>query len=232
MRALIIETSTERGLLALVEDEKILWSKELPFGYNQSKSLMPELQSMMQTLHPFPMPDCLGVGIGPGSYTGIRIGVAAGKALAYSWKLPLIGVCSLMGFIPEGHNGTFAAIIDARMGGAYVLKGKIVDGIVEYIDIPKICSLIELNSYLKDTQVIVTPVVQSLKAKLAVLYPQSQWEWKEVTVSASALNKEISTKFQRKEWSINGQVELLYLRKTEAELEKERKYSNHTSTEV
>lgn len=62
------------------------------------------------------------VGIGPGSYTGLRVGLAAGRALATAWSLPLGGACSLAqvawGALEPGETG--AAVLDARRGNVYV----------------------------------------------------------------------------------------------------------------
>ena len=96
MHTLIIETSTEQGVVAILKDETVLEVSYLPFGYNQSNYLLPHLQSLFQTSGLTPQQiDAIGVGIGPGSYTGIRIGAAAAKTLAYACRKPLIGISSL-----------------------------------------------------------------------------------------------------------------------------------------
>jgi len=51
---------------------------------------------------------------GPGSYTGIRVGAVVAKTLSFIHKIPLVGVCTLEGFSEP-------ALIDAKMGGAYIL---------------------------------------------------------------------------------------------------------------
>jgi tRNA threonylcarbamoyl adenosine modification protein YeaZ len=217
MHALIIETSTERGLVAYVSGTQVLWSKELPFGYGQSKSLMPELSIWLQAanLPPF---DCIGVGIGPGSYTGIRIGVAAAKALAYAWKIPLIGICTLKAFIPQADHTAFAALIDAKIGGVYILKGHIEQGRVSYSSEPAVCSLEDVGVLIKDIPLLVTPYQSFLKAKMDQICPNAQWQ--EVSPSASNLSYAVQAAYTQQAWSLNGQLELLYLRKTQAELEK------------
>jgi tRNA threonylcarbamoyl adenosine modification protein YeaZ len=60
--------------------------------------------------------DLIAVGTGPGSYTGIRVGTALAKALAYGWEVPLIGFCSLKAFSRD-----LPVLVDARMGGFYAL---------------------------------------------------------------------------------------------------------------
>ncbi|MBE0701121.1 MAG: tRNA (adenosine(37)-N6)-threonylcarbamoyltransferase complex dimerization subunit type 1 TsaB [Acholeplasmataceae bacterium] len=58
------------------------------------------------------------IGIGPGSYTGLRIAVMVGKMLAYTKKIPLKTVSSLF-FMTSGYEGKVAAMIDARRGQVF-----------------------------------------------------------------------------------------------------------------
>lgn len=217
MRALLIETSTERGLIALIENQKVVVSKELPFGYNQSKYLMPELDHIVQSygLNRHNL-DCIAVGIGPGSYTGIRIGVSVAKSLAYAWQLPLIGFSSLLAFIPMDRSDiTFAAMIDAKISGAYLLKGQMKHQQVFYEGEPRVCSLDLLQHVLEGVKVLVTPYSQVLSAKLLNLYPHLDWVWEEVPPSAVHLAEIIHQKYQNKDYSLDGRLELMYLRKVE-----------------
>lgn len=211
----ILETSTERGVLALAKDQEILFSKELPVGYNQSKFLMPELAQIMQSIDRTTMPlNAISVGIGPGSYTGIRIGAAVAKALAYAWELPLIGFCTLEAFIPN-EEGDFAAIIDAKMSGAYVLKGRRDSaGQVRYNGSPFVCPLDQLRKELEGISLLVTPYAKNLKPKVDHLHAEASWEWQEVPPSISHMSALVIEKYERKEWHEGGQIPLLYLRES------------------
>ena len=111
MLTLIIETSTEKGCLILAEGGVPIASKTLPSGAALSKCLALEVQNLLNGR----IPERIAVGTGPGSYTGIRVGAALAKALAYGWKIPLIGFCSLKAF------GPLPVLVDARMGGFYAL---------------------------------------------------------------------------------------------------------------
>ncbi len=224
IRFLLIETSTERGVLAGVQGEDILFSEELPFGLNQSRFLMPTLTTILHA-NGWKGSDltCVGVGIGPGSYTGIRIGAAVAQTLAYAWNVPLVGVSSLDGFVPSQENVAFAAIIDARIGGAYIRKGYYSEKGVEYLSEPFICSLEEVGDCLADVKVLVSPSIQSLKTKLDHLYPNQTWEWEEKAPSVLALTHSIRSAYQQGLWKQQGHLELLYLRETEAEREKNKR---------
>lgn len=219
MRQLLIETSTERGIVACVEDQCILFVEELPFGLNQSKHLIPDLAK-----HPFDPKTltCIGVGIGPGSYTGIRIGVSVAQALAYAWKLPLVGTCSLDAFIPE-QTGSFAAILDARIGGAYVRKGMKTANSIEYSTPPEVWPLEDLKAFLKDVTILVSPHTKVIKSKIDLLYPDNTWIWQETSPSIPAFSQSVAQSYLEGSWKKEGHLDLLYLRETEAEREKHKK---------
>lgn len=120
MTTLIIDTSHERSLVAFACGVDILLTVPLPIGLQSSKHLFPAIKSGFQQLKLTPDAlESVAVTVGPGSFTGIRVGVAAAKGIAAPRNLPLIPLCSLYGFTAPGR---YAAVIDARIGGAYVVK--------------------------------------------------------------------------------------------------------------
>lgn len=114
MLILIIETSSEHGCLVLADGPQVLASTKLEGGRELSKTLAKEAKNLLSNQ----IPDLVAVGIGPGSYTGIRVGVALAKALSYGWKVPCLGFCSLKTFGPP------PILIDARGGGIYAWFGE------------------------------------------------------------------------------------------------------------
>ena len=100
--------------LILAEKGTPIGSKALPAGPELSKCLALEVKNILNG-H---IPSLIAVGTGPGSYTGIRVGAALAKALAYGWSIPLLGFCSLKAFAP------LPVLVDARMGGFYALLDK------------------------------------------------------------------------------------------------------------
>lgn len=223
MRFLLIDTCTERGVIAFGNHKDILFATELPFGSSQSKFLMPYL---VESLKPFgdpPLLDAVAVGMGPGSYTGIRLGVAVAQALAYSWKVPVIGVSSLEGFIPSISLTHYAAVFDARIGGVYFQTGSIVQGAVHRSH-PQVAPIKEIGEILKEIPHLVTPFAKSLQTKLKQQYPSSNWVWEERYPSSQALLQSAEERHIQEKWVIPPRhLELLYLRQTEAEREKELK---------
>lgn len=222
MTTLLIETSTERGLTALHDGSKLLRYTDLPFGYQNSKFLLPTIEEMLASTHSdIHQLTLIACGIGPGSYTGIRAGAIVAKTLSYALQIPLVGICSLEGFVPK-NNGKFVAMIDAKIGGAYLIKGQKTDHDVTYISQPIVSPLIEIAEHLIGIETIVTPYCQTLQEKMKDLFPEKNWIWEETAPSANALMKRALQKFALKQVSYDSHLDLLYLRKTQAEIEKEK----------
>jgi tRNA threonylcarbamoyladenosine biosynthesis protein TsaB len=221
MLTLLIETSTERGIVAILQGLKVTSRVELPYGLSNSSYLLPAIENQFHaqslSLKDF---NLIVVGVGPGSYTGIRVAATTAKSLAYASRLPLIGMCSLEGFTPE-NEGPFAALIDAKIGGAYILKGIMQNGKCSFISQPTVCSLEKLQTELKDITTIVTPNSKVIKPKLEELFPDSEWEWEERSPNPIQIVSTALHKFETGADSDVNSLELLYLRKTQAELERE-----------
>lgn len=221
MRYLVIDTCTERGVMGYGSSNDILFQQELPFGLNQSKFLLPALMEALKPFGPVPELAAIGVGMGPGSYTGIRIGAAIAQALAYSWKVPLIGIPCLENFIPSEHSVPFAAVLDARIGGIYFQRGKRSPHEVHYEKDAQVSPLEEAGTLLEGIEHLVSPSVKSLQDKFSKLYPNKKWIWEERAPSVRMLLQNIERKHSKGETVVPPQhLDLLYLRQTEAEREK------------
>ncbi|MCL2118302.1 MAG: tRNA (adenosine(37)-N6)-threonylcarbamoyltransferase complex dimerization subunit type 1 TsaB [Planctomycetaceae bacterium] len=93
---LAIETTEKRGSIALSLDGKILLQYELPDGQRSAQSLTPTIQTALwQVDWPIKSLDAVAVALGPGSFTGLRIGLATGRMLAYAVDAKLLGVNTL-----------------------------------------------------------------------------------------------------------------------------------------
>lgn len=226
---LLLETSSERGIAAILDRGSLLYLKELPYGLNNSKYLVPAIQEGFEKLK-ISAKDLayIGVGIGPGSYTGIRVGAMTAKAMAYASKIPLVGICTLACFRPN-IDCHFAAILDAKIGGAYFLKGVCKNETVTYTSQPQVCELASIGKHLQDVQVLVTPNSKILRPKMEVQYPAMSWEWQEKAPDPVQMGRIALDKFQKGEVSLDGRLELMYLRKTQAEMEKEHRKSEDRS---
>jgi len=96
MKMLGIETSGKICGLALSENERILVEYNLNLGLKHSELLLPLIEQALNTLHwQIENLDGIAVDIGPGSFTGIRIGLSVARTLAQLLNIPLAGIVSL-----------------------------------------------------------------------------------------------------------------------------------------
>lgn len=93
---LLIDTSGPTAVVAIVADGEVLASKLLTEKKKHAENLPGAIKSLMDETRPlaFDFRPPVAIGTGPGSFIGIRIGIAYAKGLAMGWDVPLIGVPS------------------------------------------------------------------------------------------------------------------------------------------
>ena len=105
---------------ALLRGADVLSARHEDMQKGQAERLMPMLEEMLAEAHvAWSDLDRLGVGIGPGNFTGIRLAVSAARGLALGLKIPAIGVNSFDA-LALGSTGPVLICIDARGGKAYL----------------------------------------------------------------------------------------------------------------
>lgn len=122
MRILAFETSAKAASVALLEDEVLLAESYQNTGLTHSQTILSMVENLLATCGLGPKDvDAVAVAGGPGSFTGIRIGVAAAKGFAWGRELPLYGVSTLeamarsLGTCP----GILCPVMDARRSQVY-----------------------------------------------------------------------------------------------------------------
>lgn len=141
-KLLHIDTATEICSIAVSNNDQLISYIDLDEGYSHSEKLLPTIQKLLDdaklNLHNI---DCFSLAIGPGSYTGLRIGTATVKGLAYALNKPVVTVNSLRAlyFHPEAQKlkDTVIPIIDARRMEVYTefynANGKILKPVHSHI---------------------------------------------------------------------------------------------------
>ncbi|MBD8070695.1 tRNA (adenosine(37)-N6)-threonylcarbamoyltransferase complex dimerization subunit type 1 TsaB [Bacillus sp. PS06] len=122
MKVLSIDTSNLVLGIALVEEDKVIGEYITNLKKNHSVRVMPAIEQLMLECDVKPSElTKIVVAKGPGSYTGVRIGVTIAKTLAWTLKIPLVGVSSLEGLAANGRyfDGMISPIFDARRGQVY-----------------------------------------------------------------------------------------------------------------
>ena len=122
MLILAFETSAKAGSVALLEDEKLLGESYQNTGLTHSQTVMSMAESLIQSCGYSPADiGAVAVAAGPGSFTGVRIGVAAAKGFAWGAELPCYGVSTLeaMALQLGAWQGYVLPVMDARRNQVY-----------------------------------------------------------------------------------------------------------------
>lgn len=122
MRILGIDTSNQGLGVALVEDQKIIANRLGEKSKNHSVTLMPAIDQIVKEANWQPKDiQRLVVASGPGSYTGLRIGVTTAKTLAWTLGCDLVAVSSLAGIAANSRDftGLIVPLFDARRTNVY-----------------------------------------------------------------------------------------------------------------
>ena len=136
MKLLSVECSATPCSVALTEDKKVLSSAFTNVKLTHSQTLMPMAQSVLNSsLTKISEIEALAVGVGPGSFTGVRIGISAVKGLAQAKNLPCVAVSTLEA-MAENYSDTdcfVCSVMDARCNQVYNALFKNDNGKVERI---------------------------------------------------------------------------------------------------
>lgn len=120
-KTLIIDTATDYLYLAYLEDGVVKDDVHRLGRNDHSVNVMPELKAMLDRRHlTLPDLDNVVVGIGPGSYTGVRIGVSIAKMIGYMNEVDLYTVSTLALMATASNQEYIVPFIDARRGNAYM----------------------------------------------------------------------------------------------------------------
>ena len=152
MRILAFETSAKAASVALLEDGKLLAESYQNTGLTHSQTLMVMAQDMLNTLALTPGDvDVVAVAAGPGSFTGVRIGVAAAKGFAWGQEIPCYGVSTLEAMVRSlgAYQGYVCPCMDARRSQVYNALFYVNHGTPERVTEDRAISLAELGAELK-----------------------------------------------------------------------------------
>ena len=114
-RVLAIDTSTSRTSVAIIEAGTALFSGFL----DGATAHGPSLPALVQEALAVSEVDEVVVGMGPGPFTGLRVGIAFAQSFALARELPVRGVCSLDGIAAQINEKDFIITVDARRKEVY-----------------------------------------------------------------------------------------------------------------
>lgn len=155
-----IDTSGKTAAAALYEDGIFLGQESVHTVKTQSQVILPMVKKLMSDCgRELSQLDKIAVSKGPGSYTGIRIGISAVKAMAFALEIPCVGVSTLEGLAYTiGFKGTVCPIMKARKDLVYSAVYNMNGEMAENIFSEQVISTSELAQFLKtiDGKILLT----------------------------------------------------------------------------
>lgn len=147
MTILAIDSSAKAASVCIANEEKIIGEFFINTSLTHSQTLMPMTEQLLKnTEMTIDEVDAIAVNAGPGSFTGVRIGVAAAKGLAFPKDLPCVSVSTLesMAYNLLGCDCTVCAVMDARCSQVYNAMFKVKGDTIERLTEDRALSLSDL----------------------------------------------------------------------------------------
>ena len=225
MKVLALETSGSNCSVALLDENKVIADFNCNTGTTHSQNLMPMVDNVLKFAETdLSDVDVLACSIGPGSFTGLRIGIASIKGMGISLNKKVIGVPSLLGLaynIPHFCH-VICSVLDAKNDNVYAAMYKYVDGIPT-----------QIGDYISDSVDVLIDELKKQNSKIffvgdgaisykdkfveafddkSIFMPYYLNEQTAVSIAKAALDK--ATK---NEYDDYNSIKPLYLKKSQAE---------------
>lgn len=223
---LALETSSKVSSVAVVEDNRLLAEITTESKLTHSKTLVPHIEEVLKLANKTKSDiEKIAVSIGPGSFTGLRIGLAAAKAMAYALKVPLYGVPTLKSlayhfFAP---NLKIIAAMDAQKNAVYRESYEFNENGLQIIDELEVLSLETVRDEILNCEKNIVlvgekakKIFEGLTSKNTRLAPFYSRMPRASLVAMYALTKDAPDNLMS--------LEPLYVRRSEAEVLWEKRY--------
>jgi len=224
MKILAIDTSCTVATAAVMDDNKLLGEYYIDDKLTHSQKLMPMIDALLTELGLSAKDiDVFAVSTGPGSFTGLRIGIATAKGLAAGSGKDMVGVSTLkaMAYRHQMCSYDIMPMIDARNAQVFCGKYKFEDGCKTLLE-PQVKNIDDIiNEISTPTLVMGDGAVKNIKALAAnknILFAPPHLNMPSAAAVASAAMDEI----KESGTSSPDEVNAVYIRKSQAEQEKER----------
>ena len=224
MLILGLESATAEVGCAIGGHEGVLASSHSARGKRHAENLTPAIEFVCrQARVDLSEISCVAVDNGPGLFTGLRVGVASGKAIAQALRVPMITVSSLdlLAFPLRYTDRRIATVIDARRGEVFWAFYRQSPGGVQRLSEPTVGSPDDLAA-----ELLAQPGETLLAGDGAIRYAERFSDRSDVEVaggdhaypSARSLVELAHARALREDWVRPQEVELLYLRRPDAEI--------------
>jgi len=219
-----IESSTQQVGVAIGGHEGVLALFETARGRRHVETLAPAIRFVCaQARIDLSEISVVAVDVGPGLFTGLRVGVATAKALAHALRVPMIGISSLdlLAFTVRFTPRVVVAAIDARRGELFYAFYRQVPGGVQRVSEPQVGSPDDLVSELLASggeHLLVGDGALRYRAQFEELQGVELVEQWMSHPSAAPLVQLAHARALREDWVNSWELEPLYLRKPDAEI--------------
>ncbi len=223
MKILAVDTATTSCSVAIIDKKNVLAEITLLREETHSKHLMEMIHTAIGFSGlEFPDLDGFAVVRGPGSFTGLRIGITTVKGLAAGLKKPLVGISSLEALAMQASNSPYliCPLLDARRGEVYFSRYRLTDGrlkkeLEEQVCAPEntIRDINEACIFVGNGTLLYQKMLSDMIGDSAFFAPMPQNAIKASTVAFLSLNK-----FQNKDTDDIDRFIPHYIRKSDAEL--------------
>ena len=153
MKILALDSTAVAASVALCEDGELLGEYTVRNGNTHSQTLLPMVESLLSFFEITTDDiDLFAASAGPGSFTGVRIGAATIKGLAFGTKKPCLGVSTLeaLAYNLIGHDGLICPVMNARRKQVYTALFRCKDGQLERLLPDSALAITELDELLRD----------------------------------------------------------------------------------
>lgn len=230
MRILGIDTSTMAASVAVIEDNQLVCEYTINTKKTHSQKLMPMIENMLKesdlNINDI---DLIGICVGPGSFTGLRIGMATAKAIAHVNNIPIVGVTSLEMLAANMNlcDKKICSILDAQRNQVYTAKFEYIGNRLVQIndtDVLEIDKLINEISSSEDDYILIGEAVYKYEEKLKDIENISIPSPSHNVTKASSLCSIALEKYNQGEniescYTVNP----MYIRKSQAEVQYDEK---------
>lgn len=222
MLILGIETATQQVSVALGGHEGVIGLVELARGRRHAETLVPAIDFLCsQADIGLDEVGLIAVDIGPGLFTGMRVGLATAKALAQALRVPMIGISSLdlLAFPHRRSDRVVVPIVDARKGEVFYAMYRQVPGGLQQVAPPSAAPVDELVAdLLARSQETLCVGDGALRYRNEIRDGYHCEFADEAHPSAAPLVQLAHARALREEWSNPSEIQPLYLRPPDAQI--------------
>lgn len=194
---LSVDSSAVMASVALTDGEKVIKSEFINAGLTHSETLLPMIKSVMEG-HSFDELEAIAVTAGPGSFTGVRIGVATVKGLAFNSDIPCIPVSVLEAIAHNfcDEDCIVCAVMDARRMQFYNALFEVKNGEVHRLCADRAISIDDLRKEISGYDRVIAAgdgavlFCENIGLDNVILADEEKRWQNGVGVSKAALNKE------------------------------------------